>query len=120
MISTVGMMPIPTVNPGDRILDNNQSVEEKSKQLAVHAPDITGDYLEVPTYFVVDYGGGEKKALHHVRDAQQISDVVRLLTFSQDNDDNLTASSHHTHNFTVILLIVGLCLATLPILIGIF
>lgn len=66
-----------TANPGDRIDDKHQSVEEKAKQVAVDSPDITGDHITVPTYFVVDEPDGEKKALHHVKDAEEISDVIR-------------------------------------------
>jgi hypothetical protein len=65
-----------TANPGDRI-DNSQSLEEKAQQVAVDAPDITGDHITVPTYFVVDEPNGEQKALHHVKDAEEISDVIR-------------------------------------------
>jgi hypothetical protein len=65
-----------TSNPGDRI-DNSKSLEEKAKQVAVDAPDITGDHIVVPTYFVVDEPDGSQKALHHVKDAEEISDVVR-------------------------------------------
>jgi len=65
------------VNPGDVISPENQSLEEKSKQLAVDSPDITGDHITVPTYFMVDEPDGEKKALHHVKDAEEISDVIR-------------------------------------------
>lgn len=67
-----------TANPGDRIADEPQSVEEKAKQAAVdNVPDITGDNITVPTYFVVDEPNGEKKALHHVKDAEEISDMIR-------------------------------------------
>ena len=66
------------VNPGDVIADEQQSVEEKSKQVAVDSPDITGDHIKVPTYFVVqEPPDGEEKALHHVKDAEEISDVIR-------------------------------------------
>ena len=66
------------VNPGDVIADEQQSVEEKSKQVAVDSPDITGDHIKVPTYFVVEEPpDGEEKALHHVKDAEEISDVIR-------------------------------------------
>ena len=64
------------VNPGDVIADE-QTVEEKSKQVAVDSPDITGDHIKVPTYFVVEEPDGEEKALHHVKDAEEISDVIR-------------------------------------------
>ncbi|MEH1890538.1 MAG: hypothetical protein V7K92_14165 [Nostoc sp.] len=67
-----------TANPGDRIADESQSVEEKAQQVAVDdVPDITGDKITVPTYFVVDEPDGEKKALHHVKDAEEISDMIR-------------------------------------------
>ncbi|MBC1240145.1 hypothetical protein [Nostoc sp. 2RC] len=66
-----------TANPGDRIADESQSIEEKAQQVAVDSPDITGDHITVPTYFVVDEPDGEKKALHHVKDAEEISDVIR-------------------------------------------
>ncbi|MBD2102913.1 hypothetical protein H6F94_18830 [Leptolyngbya sp. FACHB-261] len=66
-----------TVNPGDVISEEPQSVEEKSKQLAVDSPDITGDHIKVPTYFVVDEPDGSQKALHHVKDADEISDLIR-------------------------------------------
>ncbi|MEH1782610.1 hypothetical protein [Nostoc sp.] len=67
-----------TANPGDRITDESQSVKDKAQQLAVDdVPDITGDRITVPTYFVVDEPNGEKKALHHVKDAEEISDVIR-------------------------------------------
>ncbi|OUL19289.1 MULTISPECIES: hypothetical protein [unclassified Nostoc] len=66
-----------TANPGDRIADESQSVEDKAQQVAVDSPDITGDHIKVPTYFVVDEPDGEKKALHHVKDAEEISDVIR-------------------------------------------
>jgi hypothetical protein len=53
-----------TANPGDRISDEPQSIEEKAQQLAVdHVPDITGDTVTVPTYFVVEEPDGEKKFL---------------------------------------------------------
>jgi hypothetical protein len=64
-----------TLNPGDRI-DESKTLEEKAQQVAVDAPDIAG-HVTVPTYFIVDYPNGERKALHHVRDAQAISDVIR-------------------------------------------
>lgn len=73
-----------TVNPGDIVTDESKSIEEKAKQVAVDSPDITGDWIKVPTYFIVQYPNGERKALHHVRDAKKISDVIRLARM----DDN--------------------------------
>ncbi|HAX88900.1 MAG TPA: hypothetical protein DCY91_22215 [Cyanobacteria bacterium UBA11370] len=65
------------VNPGDKIDPEAETVEAKSKQVAVDVPDITGDQIKVPTYFVVEEPNGEQKALHHVQDAEEISDVIR-------------------------------------------
>ncbi|NEQ32967.1 MAG: hypothetical protein F6K04_18540 [Leptolyngbya sp. SIO4C5] len=76
-----------TVNPGDRV-DGPKSLEEKAKQVAVDAPDITGDHVTVPTYFVVEEGDGEKEALHHVKDAEEISDVIRQARTDEDGERN--------------------------------
>jgi hypothetical protein len=74
-----------TANPGDRI-DDSKTLEEKAKQVAVDAPDITGEHIVVPTYFVVEYPDGEKKALHHVKDAEAISDVIRQARMDENGD----------------------------------
>lgn len=110
---------ILTVNPGDRIAKQPQTIEEKSKQLAVDAPDVTGDWIEVPTYFIVEYPNGEKKALHHVRDAKAISDVIRQARFEDEDWKELDHQSHNL-NLTAFVFILALFLLTVPILIGIF
>ncbi|MBD0361498.1 MAG: hypothetical protein ICV55_01705 [Coleofasciculus sp. C3-bin4] len=69
--------PNDVVNPGDKVNPEAQTIEEKAQQVAVDVPDITGDHVKVPTYFVVDEPNGEQKALHHVTDAEEISDVIR-------------------------------------------
>lgn len=74
-----------TVNPGDKIADS-QTVEEKAKQVAVDAPDITGDHIVVPTYFIVDEPDGEQKPLHHVKDADEISDVIRQARVDEEGN----------------------------------
>ncbi len=74
-----------TINPGDRI-DDSKTLEEKAKQVAVDAPDITGDHIVVPTYFVVEMPDGEKKALHHVKDAEEISDVIRQARVDENGE----------------------------------
>ncbi|HIK16774.1 MAG TPA: hypothetical protein IGS53_16030 [Leptolyngbyaceae cyanobacterium M33_DOE_097] len=74
-----------TINPGDRI-DDSKSLEEKAKQVAVDAPDITGDHIVVPTYFVVDEPDGSRKALHHVKDAEEISDVIRQARVDENGE----------------------------------
>ncbi|MEO0407262.1 MAG: hypothetical protein AAF289_07930 [Cyanobacteria bacterium P01_A01_bin.135] len=79
--------PNATLNPGDRV-DGPQSLDEKAKQVAVDAPDVTGDHVTVPTYFVVEGEDGDKEALHHVKDAEEISDVIR--DARTDDDGNRT------------------------------
>jgi len=66
----------PTINPGD-VEHPEKSLQEKSQQVAVNAPDITVDHIVVPTYFIVDDPEEGQKALHHVHDAEEISDVIR-------------------------------------------
>jgi hypothetical protein len=75
-----------TVNPGDRISDEPQSVEEKAQQVAVDVSDITGDHVKVPTYFIAEDEDGEKKALHHVKDAEEISDAIRIARVDEDGN----------------------------------
>ena len=74
-----------TINPGDRI-DESKTLEEKAQQVAVDAPDITGDHIVVPTYFVVDEPDGTRKALHHVKDAEEISDVIRQARVDENGE----------------------------------
>lgn len=74
-----------TLNPGDRI-DESMSLEEKAKQVAVDAPDITGDHIVVPEYFVVEYPDGHKEALHHIKDAEEISDVIRQARVDEEGE----------------------------------
>ncbi|PSN18641.1 hypothetical protein C7271_11435 [filamentous cyanobacterium CCP5] len=75
----------PTVNPGDRV-EGSKSLEEKSQQVAVNTADITGDNVVVPTYFVTDEPDGSHRALHHVKDAEEISDVVRQARTDENGD----------------------------------
>lgn len=75
----------PTINPGDRI-DESKTLQEKAQQVAVHAPDITGEYIVVPTYFVFNYPDGTQKALHHVKDAQAISDMIRQARMDENGN----------------------------------
>ena len=74
-----------TINPGDRI-DESQSIEEKAKQVAVDAPDITGEHIVVPTYFIFDMPDGSQKALHHVKDADEISDLIRQARVDENGE----------------------------------
>ncbi len=76
----------PTVNPGDRI-DDDMTLEEKSQQVAVNTGDITGDRIVVPTYFVVDDPEEGQKALHHVKDAEEISDVIRQARVDEESGE---------------------------------
>lgn len=74
------------LNPGDKV-EANKSVSEKAKQVAVDAPDITGDHITVPTYFVTeDKETGDEVALHHVKDAEKISDVIRQARVDEDGE----------------------------------
>jgi len=74
------------LNPGDQV-DESKSLDEKAQQVAVDAPDITGDHITVPTYFVVeDKETGEKEALHHIKDAEEISDVIRQARVDEDGN----------------------------------
>lgn len=75
-----------TVNPGDIIKPEHQTIEEKAKQVAVDTVDITGDHVKVPTYFVVEEPDGEEKALHHVKDSEEISDVIRQARTDEDGN----------------------------------
>ncbi|OWY64423.1 hypothetical protein B7486_47410 [cyanobacterium TDX16] len=111
---------ILTVNPGDRIAKEPQTLVEKAKQIAVDAPDITGDWIKVPTYFIFEYPNGEKKALHHVKDAQAISDAIRLARFEED--ENLILEPHKPHNVNLMpyILVMLVVVFTIPVLIGIF
>lgn len=75
-----------TANPGDRIAEEPQTIEEKTQQLAVDSGDITGEHVKVPTYWVIQYPNGEKKALHHVKDAEEISDFIRVARMDENGD----------------------------------
>lgn len=75
----------PTLNPGD-VVDRDMTLEEKSQQVAVNTADITGDQIVVPTYFVVDDPDEGKKALHHIHDAEEISDVIRQARTDENGD----------------------------------
>jgi hypothetical protein len=108
-----------STNPGDRI-QPNQTLEEKAKQLAVDAPDITGDHIKVPTYFIVQHPNGQKQALHHVKDAKKISDVIRQMQLYEENRYTQSERDAHFFNWSGIVLVVALFVLTIPILIGIF
>lgn len=74
------------VNPGDVIADEPETKEEKLQQKAVDSPDITGDHITVPTYFNVEEPNGEEKQLHHVKDAEEISDVIRQARVDEEGN----------------------------------
>lgn len=120
MVSYAPMARHLTVNPGDIIAKESQTLEEKAKQLAVDAPDITGDYIQVPTYFIVKYPNGETKALHHVRDAKAISDAIRQMRFDEEDWALESGEVHHWFNLTGLILICAGFLMTATILVGIF
>lgn len=76
------------LNPGDAVEgDESKSVDQKTEKIAVDSPDpVTGDQITVPTYFKVEEPDGENKALHHVKDAEEISDVVRQARVDEKGD----------------------------------
>lgn len=73
-----------TANEGD-IIDDSKSVSEKKEQTAVDSWDPAG-HVEVPTYFPVEEENCEEKALHHVKDAEEISDVIRQARTDEKGD----------------------------------
>ncbi|HBE19283.1 MAG TPA: hypothetical protein DEG17_01570 [Cyanobacteria bacterium UBA11149] len=109
-----------TVNPGDIISKQPQTIEEKAKQIAVDVPDITGDHIKVPTYFIVKYPNGETKALHHVRDAREISDAIRQMHFEEEEVTSGGKQIEHELNLTGLILILAFFLMTSIVLVGIF
>lgn len=76
---------VDAVNPGDRI-DPSASLEEKKEQVAVKYDDVTMNTVTVPTYFTVEGENGKEKALHHVEDAEEISDVIRQARMNEDGE----------------------------------
>ncbi len=73
-----------TVNEGD-IIDDSKSLAEKKEQVAVDSWDIAG-HVKVPTYFPVEDEKGEEQVLHHVKDAEEISDVIRQARVDESGD----------------------------------
>lgn len=76
---------VDAVNPGDRI-DPSASLEEKREQVAVEYDDVTMNTNTVPAYFMVEGENGNEKALHHVEDAEEISDVIRQARTNEDGE----------------------------------
>ena len=74
------------INPGDKEVSPDASVEEKGQKTAVAYEDALGNPIEVPTYFTVEDEEGHKEALHHVKDAEEISDVIRQARVDEDGD----------------------------------
>jgi hypothetical protein len=111
-----------TANPGDIIVDKSQSIEEKAKQVAVDKYDITGSHITVPTYFVFTYPNGETKALHHVRDAKEISNLIRQMRLDEEDIAvEKTHSSHINGLFVVFgIFTLALLVMTSVLLVGVF
>jgi hypothetical protein len=74
------------INPGDKEAPPSATVEEKGEKTAVAYTDMAGNPVEVPTYFVVEDESGEKEALHHVKDAEKISDVIRQARVDENGE----------------------------------
>ena len=73
-----------TANKGD-VVDESESLEAKKDRVAVDTWDPAG-HVKVPTYFPVENEEGEEEALHHVKDAKEISDVIRQARVDEDGD----------------------------------
>lgn len=73
-----------TANKGD-VVDDSKDLEEKKDQVAVESWDPAGK-VKVPTYFPVEGENGEEEVLHHVRDAKEISDVIRQARVDEDGN----------------------------------
>ena len=73
-----------TANKGD-VIDESKSLAEKKEQTALLSWDPAG-HVEVPAYFPVEGENAEEKALHHVKDAEEISDVIRQARTDDDGD----------------------------------
>ncbi|MEL6778488.1 MAG: hypothetical protein AAFO06_14645 [Cyanobacteria bacterium J06597_16] len=74
------------INPGDKAMPSGASVEEKGEKTAVAYEDALGNPVEVPTYFTVEGEEGKKESLHHVKDAEEISDVIRQARVNEDGE----------------------------------
>lgn len=122
MVRSASNKKILTVNPGDRIASEPQSIEEKAKQVAVDNWDLTG-HDKIPTYFVINYPNGEIKALHHVKDARAISDAIRQMNFQAEEGIDKSANPPVTSSGLIIVVGIScliLCLMTAIIAIGVF
>ncbi|MGB7087277.1 MAG: hypothetical protein WBD47_17095 [Phormidesmis sp.] len=74
------------INPGDKEAPPSASVEEKGEKTAVAYDDALGNSTEVPTYVTVEDEEGKEEALHHVKDAEEISDVIRQARVDEDGE----------------------------------
>ncbi len=122
MVSQASKKKILTVNPGDRIASEPQTIEEKAKQIAVDRWDLTG-HDKIPTYFVIEYPNGEVKALHHVKDARAISDAIRQMNLQQEEGIDKGINPPVTSSGLIVLVGISclmLCLMTAIIAIGVF
>jgi hypothetical protein len=122
MVSYASNKKILTVNPGDVIASESQTIEEKAKQIAVDNWDLTG-HDKIPTYFVINYPNGEVKALHHVRDAKAISDAIRQMNLQEEDGIDENANPPITSSGLIIVVGIScliLCLITAIIAIGVF
>lgn len=74
------------INPGDKEMSPDASVKEKGEKVAVACEDALGNPVEVPTYFTMEGEKGGEKALHHVKDAEKISGVIREARVDDNGD----------------------------------
>jgi hypothetical protein len=122
MVSHASNKKILTVNPGDIIASESQTIEEKAKQIAVDRWDLTG-HDKIPTYFVIEYPNGEVKALHHVKDARAISDAIRQMNLQEEEGRDKSINPPVTSSGLIVVVGIScliLCLMTAIIAIGVF
>lgn len=55
-----------STNPGDKN-QPNQTLGEEAKGHGVDAPNLKGNDIQVPSYFIMEYRKGQKEALDHVQ-----------------------------------------------------
>lgn len=69
----------------------------------------------------MEYPNGEKKALHHVKDANEISEVIQQAQFDEvEWEQQSLEVKPKNFNVSGLVFILALFLLTVPILIGIF
>jgi hypothetical protein len=73
----------------------------------------------------VEYADGQAEALHHVKDAEKISDIVRQMQLMSQDESSQLKEEHHQgemrHGLGLIaLMVVAFLLMTGTMLVGVF